>query len=178
MMKFFRSSLFYLITYLLFVNIGSVNGQTLQESIQRIRSLKNISYTDVVRTKFSFQEDFSVDTLSSHVLPTPEEAQTGGCYLIKGGNNSYAFDGNKLISLNYADSTYKIQKESVSGQHTRSLLYWTNVLEKSAKQSNRVRLLADTLINNTSYAHIEVIDYDSIAAFLKISYIFLYKTSS
>ncbi|SEO13724.1 Thiol-disulfide isomerase or thioredoxin [bacterium A37T11] len=63
-----------------------------------------------------------------------------------------------------AESTYKVQKESVSGQHTRSLLYWANEWEKLAGQPDKkVLRFPDTLINKMPYAHIKVIDFDSTA---------------
>jgi len=159
-----RQTIFLSIACLLFfTGIPNVRAQIIQASIQQIKSSKNISYTDIVRTKFSFQEDFVADTLSSYIMPVGKESQTGGCYLIKARNHAYAFDGSKLISLNLEDSTYKIQQESVSGQNTRSLLYWTNVLQKSVNQPDQVRLLPDTLIDNIFYAHVKIIDYDSIA---------------
>src|SRR3546814_328779 len=86
-----------IIGFLLLFGFLEVNAQVLQSSAQKIRSYKNISYTDIVRTKFSFQEDFSADTLRSHILTVPGEPLAGGYYQLKDTGNSYAFDGNKLV---------------------------------------------------------------------------------
>jgi len=150
--------------FLLLAGMCSVHAQILEQSVQKIKSLQNVSYTDVVSTKFSFEEGFVVDTLNSQVLFVPEEGNIAGYYYIKGRDHSYAFDGNKMVNLNLKDSTYQVQKESVNGQYTRSLLYWASELEKLIDQpANKVVQLPDTLLNNRAYAHIKVTDFDSIA---------------
>lgn len=58
---------------------------------QKLNNLKNISYQDVIKTKFSFQEDFSIDTLKSHVTFVSAEKQTGGYYKLKNLTKSFFF---------------------------------------------------------------------------------------
>ncbi|RZK25537.1 MAG: TlpA family protein disulfide reductase [Flavobacterium sp.] len=141
----------------------SVNAQILQRSVQKIRSYKNIRYTDIVRTKFHFQDGFSADTLTMHLVPVAKEQIEGGYYHVKGSNRSYAFDGNKLVNLNFTDSTYIVEKASQGGQNTRTLLYWAKNIDKLGHLSpTKIKQLKDTVIMNTSYTNIQVIVSDTM----------------
>ncbi|MGF1926042.1 MAG: TlpA family protein disulfide reductase [Bacteroidia bacterium] len=138
-------------------------AQILQKTAQKIRSSKNISYTDIVRVKFHFQDDFSADTLRSQVYISAKEPKAGGYYFLKCSSNTYAFDGNKLVNLNLTDSTYQLEKESENGQNTRTLLYWAKNIDKLVKlPSSRIKLLADTVIHQTAYTNIKVTVSDTI----------------
>ncbi|KRT17506.1 hypothetical protein ASU31_02890 [Pedobacter ginsenosidimutans] len=140
-----------------------VDAQLLQKSSQAINTKKNLSYTDIVQTKFSFQEDFYADTLSSAILPGKSEPISTGQFLLTGKNISYAFDGNRMITLHLTDSTYAVQKESVSGQDTRTLLYWAMEMQKLSKLSeNKIVQLADTIINDISFANIRITVTDTV----------------
>ena len=151
------------ISFFLLLGFVEANAQTLQNSVQKIKSYKNISYTDIIRMKFSFQDDFSADTLKSQLILLPKEPVGGGYYLIKSSDNSYAFDGNKMVNLNLRDSTYKVQKESVDGQNTRTLLYWVQYMDKLAQLSlKKIKQLQDTTINNTAYTNIQVTKSDTV----------------
>ncbi|WP_293745058.1 TlpA disulfide reductase family protein [uncultured Pedobacter sp.] len=148
---------------LFFLSPGEVGAQLLQKSSQSINAKKNLSYTDIVQTKFSFQEDFYADTLRSAVSPGNPETISEGKFLLTGKNISYAFDGNRLITLHPTDSTYAVQKESVSGQDTRTLLYWAQEMQKLSELSeNKIVKLADTLINGISFANICITVTDTV----------------
>ncbi len=151
------------LSFFLLLGLLEANAQTLQKSAQNIRSYKNISYTDIVRTKFHFQDDFSVDTLSTHLLLVAKEPFEGGYYSVKGAKSSYAFDGNKLVNLNFTDSTYRIEKDSQGGQNTRTLLYWAKNIDKLLKlPSTKIKQLQDTIIHKTSYTNIQITVKDTI----------------
>lgn len=153
------------LTACLLFSIGTtqVHAQVLQKSLQKIRSLKNASYTDVVGTKFSFQEEISFDTVKSYVLFVPAEPLVGGYYQAASPTHADAFDGNKMVSLNLIDSTYSIGKEAVVSQNTRTLLYWAKNMEKLLKlPTQKIKQLPDTIINNTAYFNIRVISSDTI----------------
>lgn len=140
-----------------------VNAQTLQKAALNIRSYKNLSYSDIVRIKFHFQDDFSADTLKSQLFLLPKEPGGGGYYLLKSSDASYAFDGNKMVRLNLKDSTYTVQQESVDGQNTRTLLYWAqNMDELSQLPPTKISQLQDTVINNIPYTYISTIKTDTI----------------
>ncbi|RZL69384.1 MAG: TlpA family protein disulfide reductase [Pedobacter sp.] len=144
---------------------GTLDGraQIIQKSAQKIKSYKNLSYTDVVSTKFHFQDDFSTDTLVTQLSIISNEPFAEGCYLIKGRSNSYTFDGNKLVNLNHRDSTYVLEKESIEGQNTRSLLYWANNMDDLSKlPPTKIRQLHDTLINNAYCTNIQITRSDTI----------------
>jgi len=154
---------FLLLSFFLLFGKLDAKTQIIQKSAQKIKSYKNLSYRDIVCTKFNFQDDFSADTLSSKLLIKSKEPFAEGCYLIKGRSNSYAFDGNKLVNLKLTDSTYTVEKESVEGQNTRSLLFWANDMEKLSKMpARKINQLRDTLINNTYYTNILITVSDTI----------------
>jgi thiol-disulfide isomerase/thioredoxin len=159
----FRTKQLSLTTLIFLLATASLYAQVLKKATQKIRSSKNISYTDIVQTKFSFQEDFSADTLRSNLFLKPGAPLTRSYYLLKGSHNTYAFDGNKMIGLNLTDSTYYVQKESVDGQNTRTLLYWAETMDKlSGLPSAKIIQLPDTIINNTTYTNIRVTESDTI----------------
>lgn len=145
------------------LGLVEANAQTLQKSAQKIKSYKNLSYTDIVRMKFSFQDDFSSDTLVSQLLILPKEQAGGGYYLLKSSAAAYAFDGNKLARLNLTDSTYTVQKESVDGQNTRTLLYWAQNMDNLTQLSlKKIKQLKDTAIDNIAYTNIKVTKTDIV----------------
>ncbi|RZK40409.1 MAG: TlpA family protein disulfide reductase [Pedobacter sp.] len=137
-------------------------AQSLQQTIQRIRSYKNISYKDQLSFKFSFEEDFGVNIIESYVKPVATETQTGGYFLVKGSTTTYAYDGNKQVRFYFPDSTYAIDKNAIGGQDTRTLIYWTGVIEKHMDQEKSVKRFADTTINGTVYLNFQINEVDNI----------------
>jgi len=154
---------FILILFAIMLAPASACGQVFKRSAAKIRSLKNISYTDIVQMKFSFQDNFSVDTLQSALTIVPTELSTGGYYAVKSRQNRYLYDGDRSVTLNLSDSTYKVASQSVTGQNTRTLLYWAGQMERFSRlPPNRVVLLPDTVINAVSYSHLRVTVNDTL----------------
>jgi thiol-disulfide isomerase/thioredoxin len=152
-----------LLSFFAMIGCVDLNAQVLQKVERAIRSHQNISYTDIVRIKFHFQEDFTADTLTSQVMPIANEPIGGGYYLVKNTKQSYAFDGNKLVKLYAPDSTYKVEKEPVEGQNTRTLLYWAkNIAKLSQLPAAKIRQLQDTVIHNVTYTNILVTEKDTL----------------
>lgn len=149
-----------------FLSVGaslSAKAQTLVQSAQKIKSYKNISYTDIVRTKFHFQDDFFADTVQTLVTPIAAEKSIGGYYLVSSKNNSFAYDGNKVVNLSLSDSTYKVERESAGGQNTRTLLYWAQNMDKvSLLPMSKRTQLKDTLIDKIAYTNIRVTESDTV----------------
>lgn len=162
-MIFYSRPFFVFLAFFSAFGLSAAKAQILQQYAQKIRSHKNISYTDIVRTKFHFQDDFSADTLTMQLLLAAKEPVEGGYYYIKGREHAYAFDGNKLLNLNFTDSTYVIEKAAEGGQNTRTLLYWAKNIDKLATlPAAKIRQLQDTVINNTAHTYIEVTEKDTI----------------
>lgn len=156
-------NIFLSILFCSLLGLVEANAQTLQKSALKIRSYKNLSYSDIVRTKFHFQDDFSADTLKSQLFLLPREPVGGGYYLLKSSDASYAFDGSKMVRLNLKDSTYIMQKESVDGQNTRTLLYWAQSMDElSNLPLTKISQLQDTVISNIPYTYISAIKKDTI----------------
>ncbi len=137
------------ITTLLFIVIAfSTKAQSLTAISQKIKSLHNASYTGVVKFKFSFQDEASVDTFRTQVLIVPAEKQIGGYYKIVGKREINLFDGDKRIGLNLTDTTYKMDRNANASQYTRVLPYWAKQIDKYSKEPRKISQLKDTLINN------------------------------
>jgi len=162
MKRAFQKFLFMLSVLFLLV-VAQTEAQILLKSSSKINSSKNLSYTDVVETKFSFQDQFYGDTIKSKLIPAEEKKHESGKYDLDGKNVKYAFDGIKLVTLNYSDSTYSVQKEAISGQDTRTLIYWSDKMKKvSGSSKNKAFSITDTVINANTYANVEVIEKDTI----------------
>jgi len=141
----------------------SVNAQLLVESSQKILLLKNLRYVDIVKTKFSFQDDYYADTIKSEIVTGSKTKSDDGYYYLKSKDASYAFDGIKLVTLNLKDSTYTVQNESVNGQDTRTILYWAKQMAKLSKTiPNKTKQFDDTTINNVPYHNIRITQTDTI----------------
>ncbi|WP_316846277.1 TlpA disulfide reductase family protein [Pedobacter psychrodurus] len=139
------------------------NAQLLEKSAQKILSLKNLRYIDIVQTKFSFQDDYYADTIKSEVIIKGRSKSDEGYFYLKAKDATYAFDGNKLVVLYLKDSTYIVEKESVNGQNTRTILYWAKQMAKLSKSiPNKVKQLGDTTINNIPYHNIRITQTDTI----------------
>lgn len=148
---------------LFFLYTKEVHAQLLLKSSKMIFAKKSISYTDIVQMKFSFDENFSSDTLKSDILADTVQSISSGKFHLKGKKVSYAFDGNKLVTLNYLDSTYNVQKESVSAQDTRTLIYWAEKMRQlSLMPRNKAAQVRDTVINSISFTNVYVIESDTI----------------
>lgn len=142
--------------------VSEMHAQSLQRTSDRIKSTGNISFTEIVKFKLSFQDDFSIDTFKVFVTRKPVERQIGGYYLIRGKTDIYAYDGTKSIWLNFSDSTYKVTAQAVGSQYTRTLLYWQKEINRYLKIPSKITRLADTSICKTNYCRFLVMLADSI----------------
>lgn len=140
----------------------NARAQSLQETVKKIKSLHTVSFTELVKFKLSFQDDFSIDTLKSQTVLVPQEPQIGGYYQIKAKKDTYIFNGNKSIHLDSRDSTFYLATESEKNQFTRSLLYWNKKIETYLKSPSKIKQLKDTVIDNTAYYHFLITLADSI----------------
>jgi thiol-disulfide isomerase/thioredoxin len=153
-----------LLSFILLTSIVlNASAQSLQNTVKQIRSLNQATFTEIIRSKFSFQDDFSVDTFKTRITAVATEPQIGGYYLIKGKKDTYLFNGDKGIWLNHRDSTYKMQKEYwIGGQNSRTLLSIANDIEGYLKTPSKIKQLPDTLIGNNAYTHFFVSKTDSL----------------
>jgi len=130
---------------------ANCTGQVLEKSVQKIQKLKNASYTEFLKSKFSFQESADIDTIAAQISIDPTEAQIGGYYKLTGKNDVDYFDGDKQIELNLRDTTYKIGKNAITSQNTRNLLYWINEIRTFLKTPAQIKQLNDTIIDEKAY---------------------------
>ncbi|KQR69538.1 TlpA disulfide reductase family protein [Pedobacter sp. Leaf176] len=147
---------------LILVIVEQTEAQMLLKSSDKITASKNLSYTDIVETKFSFQDQFNGDTIKSMLSPSVAKTHQTGKYILEGKRVKYAFDGTKLVTLHYGDSTYTVQKEPVSGQDTRTLLYWSDKMSKLNDVKNKAISISDTMINGYAFTNIKVTEKDKI----------------
>ncbi|PYF74846.1 TlpA family protein disulfide reductase [Pedobacter nutrimenti] len=140
----------------------SAGAQSLRATVKQIKSLRNVSFTEVVKFKFSFQDEFSLDTLNSKMFIVTGEPQIGGYYKIDGHQQQYLFDGNKSISLNLKDKTYRMSKQAIVNQFTRSLLYWQKQMEAYLKSPAKIKQLKDTMISKVVYNYFMVTRKDTV----------------
>lgn len=154
-----KKLLFIAVLSLLSVNVRS---QVLEKSLQAIKKYKNISYDDVLKFQFSFQDSANIDTTHVQLTQMPNEPQIGGYFKLTNKAETQTFDGNKTIELILDDSTYRVNNDAVTSQYSRNLLYWTRQLDKYLKTPLKIKHLPDTVINNTAYYHVNVTVYDSV----------------
>jgi len=141
---------------------SQTKAQILLNSSNKINTSKNLSYTDIVETKFSFQDQFYGDTIKSILSTSAAKTHQSGKYALEGKHVKYAFDGTKLLTLNYGDSTYAVQKEPVSGQDTRTLLYWSEKMKKLSEATKHRVFVSDTILNGNAFTNIKVTEKDTI----------------
>jgi thiol-disulfide isomerase/thioredoxin len=140
----------------------NVRSQVLEKTLLAVKKYKNISYDDVLKFKFSFQESAYLDTTHVQVTQIPTELQVGGYFKLTNKLSTQTFDGNKTIQLNLSDSTYSISTDAVISQYSRNILYWSKLLNNYLKTPSKIKNLTDTVINNIPYYHINVTVYDSV----------------
>jgi len=121
-----------IILVILFVSV-SVKSQILEKTLQSIKSHKNISYDDVLKFQFSFQESANVDTSHVQITPIPNENQIGGYFKVKNKLSQQTFDGTKSIELNLTDSTFTIINDPIYDQYSRNILFWNKQISKYLK---------------------------------------------
>lgn len=152
-----------LVFFVLLLLIGpQTKAQILLNSSNKINTSKNLSYTDIVETKFSFQDQFYGDTIKSILSPSAAQTHQTGKYLLEGKHVKYAFDGNRLVTLYYGDSTYNVKKEPVSGQDTRTLLYWADKMKELIEAAKHRVFISDTILNGKAFTNIKVTEKDTI----------------
>lgn len=140
----------------------TANAQILQQFISKIKSYKNVSYTDVATSQMSFDVTPYTDTVKNYITNIPGEPQIGGYYEAKGRSTISLYDGRQLVDLSIADTTYSLSDKAVTGQNSRTLLYYTHDLIKLMQTPSKIKQLPDTIIAKVPYAHILITAYDSI----------------
>ncbi len=156
-MKQFLLSIALCISYL-----SAANAQALQATLQKMQSLHHVNYTEVLKDKWSFADAPDIDTIKVQLAFIPAEKQTGGYYKLKRDSDIDLYDGQKSISLNLRDSTYKMDKEAITGQAARTLLYWNKEMQSWIKTPSKIKALKDTVINKAAYDHYVFIQVDSV----------------
>ncbi|GAB2697393.1 hypothetical protein GCM10027037_21820 [Mucilaginibacter koreensis] len=142
---------------------ATVNAQQpLARTLQRLKAHRTATYTDLVTTRFSFQDKPYTDTVRSMVAFMPGEAQTGGYYRLSIPTARDAYDGRNHVKLYLTDSTYELSSEAVTGQNSRTLAYYVKQLEKYQQTPQKLSVLPDTIIRNVRYSHIRYTAFDSL----------------
>jgi thiol-disulfide isomerase/thioredoxin len=136
-------------------------AQVIENTLKAVNSLHNVSYTEVLKDKMSFADVPDVETIKAKVTFVAAEKQTGGYYLLKRDSDIDTYDGNKSIWLNLRDSTYKIDKNAITGQATRSLLYWITEMKNWLKAPSKIKYLKDTVIDKVAYNHYVFVQKDT-----------------
>src|SRR4051812_40962804 len=85
--------------------ITNLNAQSLTSTVKKLKGLHNVSYTDILKFKFYFQDEPSIDTLKVRMVVAADEPQIGGYYKIAEKGDIFLFDGDKAIHLNLIDTT-------------------------------------------------------------------------
>src|ERR1700743_936727 len=154
-----RSILAVILLSLFAVNARS---QVLEKTFQKLSSYQNITYCDVLKIQFSFQESANVDTNYVEAIQIAGETQIGGYFKVKNKVSEQIFDGKKSITLSFGDSTYRISNDAIISQYSRNLLFWKKQIGTYLKTPSHIKKLADTLIHDTSYYHVHITVFDSL----------------
>ncbi|HTI61235.1 TlpA disulfide reductase family protein [Mucilaginibacter sp.] len=140
----------------------NTDAQILEKTAQRINSYKNISYTDVLENKWSFQENTDTNINNVYISHGISGSKKGGFYKVVEKDLTYSFDGSKLVVLDKTDRTYKIFDDAENGQSTRTLLYWSRQINDCLKRNLDINKLRDTTIADKTYYHFRVRVKDSV----------------
>jgi len=127
-----KKLLFIILLSLLSINVRS---QVLEKTLQVVKKYEHISYDDILKFQFSFQDRAYIDTTHVQITQISNESQVGGYFKLTNKTSTQTFDGNKNIELNLSDSTYNISNDAGIGQYSRNLLFWTKQLDKYLKNT-------------------------------------------
>lgn len=153
--------LFSLSTILFTVDL---KAQVLEKAIQQLNAIKNISYTSTRTTKDFFSDDLHKDTLYASISTQLIDKKKVELFDFSTNENKIIFNGSYLLRLNTKEKTYTIDnKPNLSLYQNESIFGWLKHMQDfSVNKPNKIKILADTLLNKTSCYHIKMIRNDTV----------------
>jgi Redoxin. len=144
----------------LFYFIGSIcHAQTLRDVIQHIKRVKNLSYSELRIEKDIFSDSLYRDTINAQFKYTNKDT----IIKIHNGESEVWRDSQKLIALNHADSSYKIQAPNVfSGLIYNSLPHILMGLERELPSNKKILPLKDSVFQGVLCDYYRFTAVDSV----------------
>lgn len=148
----------YFFSTLILLMSASAYAQILERVLTNFNKIQSVSYNSTSVNKDFFDDIYHSDTLKNVI-----NNQNGNLtYRFIGKKSENIYDGGKLFSLQFSDSTYRISSNSESGHYYESLLYVINRIEGFLKKGKKAIQLKDSFVNDKSYAHLRLVMMDTI----------------
>lgn len=143
----------------LFILCSIGKAQVVEQMIANYQKSRNMSYNSTTITKDFFSDKLYFDTVKS-IIGNGSNQLT---YRITGKSSANIYDGGKVFSLQFSDSTYRISSNPEQSAHYyESLPYIINRLEDNLKKGKKIIQLKDSIINGKSYFHLKLKESDTI----------------
>jgi len=142
--------------FLLNLNI-SAQTQILKKFVDQVNAYKNITYTSVTNTESPLGD--SADTITTYQNTARDKKDLQFEFITT--HNQDAFDGETLLMLDFNDKVY-----STNSDYRYSSFYFSSLplfkLFDVIKDALNIKLLPDTILNNTACFHIKISAKDTI----------------
>ena len=154
------------IAFLLYAGHANAQVPLIQNAIDKIESHKNFSYQSIIK-----QRDEPNDTLTYQqkgvLLKVPEDKNLGYLFsteaVLMGNKLFNLYNGQNIVALNVADSSYAINQGKLSDWYKSTLLGELKWLKSfSEKNPSKIVKSTDTTINAIAYSHLIVNTLDTI----------------
>jgi thiol-disulfide isomerase/thioredoxin len=146
--------------FLLSLNIRA-QTQILKKFVDQVNAYKNITYTSVTNTESPLGD--SADTIITYQNTARDKKDLQFEFVTT--HNQDAFDGETLLMLDFNDKVY-----STNSDYRYSSFYFSSlplfklfdVIKDALNRKGNIKLLPDTILNNTACFHIKISDKDTI----------------
>jgi len=160
-----RSNL--ILFYILFISIGfNVKAQNsiIDKAIAQLSTIKNISYTENRTTKDFFSDDLRKELFNVKLSSQVMENKNIELFDFTTSEKKVIFNGSSLLRLNTKKKDYVIDKKpQVSLYLDESIFGWLERLRDfNVNKPNKIKSLADTIVNNIQCYHFKIIASDSL----------------
>ena len=152
-----KTKFYFLCTFILLMS-ASAHAQILERVLSTFSEIKNVSYNSTSINKDLFDDIYHFDTLKNLI----NQPKSDLSYRFIGKRSENIYDGSKLFSLQFSDSTYRISSKPESGHYYESLLYVFSRIDDFLKTGKKAIQLKDSVVNNKSYAHLKLMVMDTI----------------
>lgn len=145
---------------MLFCNLASAQTNVLIKAIEQINRYNNLSFKQTVHQKSPGDGEWTTSFYNFWASRNPTGTEYSKCVSMYG---TTVFQGSTKISLDASQKTYSIKRNHDLVEETP--YYWAKKFqEKLSKMPEKIKEMPDTVINQTTCAHLKVIESDTIRA--------------
>lgn len=146
---------------LLISSTAFAQTEILKKSIQKINASVNLSYTQVDRQQNPFTEEWTTLKLKVTVMPNPANNEAELYDVVESRGYRSVNNGTVRTDLDLNNKTYRL-KNGAEKLSYLSPYHWARFMQKKINTSaEKMRLMPDTVINNTKCFYIKIIMADS-----------------